>query len=685
MQGISENEFIRKLTELITAHIEEEAFGVSELANSIGMSRSNLLRKVKKITKLSVSQFIRQIRLEQAMELLKEDSYNVSEVSYRVGFGSTSYFIKCFREHYGYPPGEVGKKEQEDPAIEPPVPPGNNRRKIILGVSGLLVLVLAVLLILVLKPFVSGKEIPEKSIAVLPFKNDSNDSTNLYLINGIMESLLDNLQQIEDLRVVSRTSVEKYRKNPRTIAEIARELNVNYVVEGSGQKIGDQILLHVQLIAAGDDKRLWSEQYNREVEDIFTLQMELARNITGEIKVFITPEEEQRIAKPPTDNLAAYDLFLQGMEYFNRGTTEGLEESIPLFNHAVELDGEFARAYAYASIAYSLLDWSQAEKRYLKEAEVNADKALLYDSRLAPSLVAKAVFHINNREYIEAVPFLEKALEYNPNSANVINLLSDFYANYVPDVDKYLEYALMGIQLDIGAHDSADASYIFMHLSNALLQAGFIDESLLYIDKSLEYNPVNLYSEYVKAYILFARDGNLERTRDMLIETLSKDPDRYDIIQEIGNVCYYLRDFQCAGRYYSHFLEVKDSLHLQTYRGEDAKIGLVFSRLGMKSESDSLFRAYKEYADNDQSMYKHLSLAVHYSYHGDREKALEHLRLFSQQKSFNFIIFPFLRIDPLLDSIKDDPEFQEILSEMEEKTMDHHERVRKTLREKNLI
>jgi tetratricopeptide (TPR) repeat protein len=189
----------------------------------------------------------------------------------------------------------------------------------------------------------------------------------------------------------------------------------------------------------------------------------------------------------------------------------------------------------------------------------------------------------------------------------------------------------------------------------------------------------------VKAYILFARDGNLERTRDMLIETLSKDPDRYDIIQEIGNVCYYLRDFQCAGRYYSHFLEVKDSLHLQTYRGEDAKIGLVFSRLGMKSESDSLFRAYKEYADNDQSMYKHLSLAVHYSYHGDREKALEHLRLFSQQKSFNFIIFPFLRIDPLLDSIKDDPEFQEILSEMEEKTMDHHQRVRKILREKNLI
>jgi tetratricopeptide (TPR) repeat protein len=299
--------------------------------------------------------------------------------------------------------------------------------------------------------------------------------------------------------------------------------------------------------------------------------------------------------------------------------------------------------------------------------------------------VAKAVFHINNREYIQAVPFLEKALEYNPNSANVINLLSDFYANYLPDVDKYLEYALKGIQLDIGAHDSADASYIYLHLSNALLQAGFIDESLRYIEKSLEYNPDNLYSEYVKPYILYARDGDLNRTRDMLIETLSKGPDRYDIIQEVGNVCYYLRDFQCAGRYYSHFLEIKDSLHLQAYRGEDAKIGLVFSRLGMESTSDSLLRAYKEYADSDNSMYKHLSLSVYYAYQGDREKALEHLRLYSQQKSFNYLVLPFLRIDPLLDPIKEDQEFQEILDEMEVKTMDHHQRIRKVLREKNLI
>ena len=683
--GASDIEFLRKLTETIEAHIEEENFGVSELASSIGMSRSNLLRKVKKITNLSVSQFIRQVRLQRSMELLKQGGYNVSEVSFNVGFSSTSYFIKCFREHYGYPPGEVGRREQEGAVSDSHEPADNRRRRIILVTSVSLVVLLAVIFTLIFHPFATGKEIPEKSIAVLPFRNDSNDSANLYMINGLMESLLDNLQQIEDLRVVSRTSVEKYRENSFTIGEIARELNVNYVVEGSGQKIGDQILLHVQLIAAKNDQRLWSKQYNKEAQDIFELQMEVAKSIAGEIEVFITPEVEERIGKPPTENLAAYEVFLKGLECFNQRTREGLIESIPYFEQAIELDGEFARAYADISIAYSFLDWSQVEKRYLKKAEANADKAMLYDSRLSQSLMAKALFHINNKEYIDAVPFLEKALEYNPNSVDVINLLSDFYTNYLPDADKYLEYALMGIRLDIGAHDSTDASIIFLHLSNALLQAGFIDEALRYVDQSLAYNPDNLYSEYVRAYILFASHGELDRTREMLVATLSKEPDRYDILKEVGSVCYYLRDYPCAARYYQRLLELKDSLHLQVDRGEDAKIGLVYSRMGLEELSDSLFRVYKEYADNDNSMYKHLSLSVYYSYHGDRERALEHLRLFSQQQRFNYLLLPFLRIDPLLDPIKEAPEFKEILREMEAKTTEHHRKVSRILKEKGLI
>ena len=113
-----ENDFINKVTEIIEENLSNEKFGVSELAHEMGMDRSNLLRKIKKQTKLSVSQFIRQLRLKNAMEMLKENSFNVSEVSYKVGFSSTSYFIKCFGEHYGYPPGEVGKGNVKENELE---------------------------------------------------------------------------------------------------------------------------------------------------------------------------------------------------------------------------------------------------------------------------------------------------------------------------------------------------------------------------------------------------------------------------------------------------------------------------------------------------------------------------------------------------------------------------------------
>jgi AraC-like DNA-binding protein len=144
-----ESEFIRKVTGLIEENLSNEQFGVSELASKIGMSRSNLLRKIKKESTLSVSQFISQVRLKNAMEMLRQEDLTVSEVSYRVGFGSTSYFIKCFREHYGYPPGEVGKREEEPE----PLPGEKTRKNRLLYAGGVLLLVAAALILFaVLKP-----------------------------------------------------------------------------------------------------------------------------------------------------------------------------------------------------------------------------------------------------------------------------------------------------------------------------------------------------------------------------------------------------------------------------------------------------------------------------------------------------------------------------------------------------
>jgi len=679
-----ENEFLNKITEIITDNISDEKFGVSELASKIGMSRSNLLRKVQKHTKTSVSKYIRQIRLQNAMEMLQHLDVNVSEVSFKVGFSSTSYFIKCFREHYGYPPGEVGKRilPTQDKIQEK----NTSRKKKILLVGTIIILALvATSFYFIIKTTSKNQKPLEKSIAVLPFKNDSNDSTNVYIINGLMESILNNLQNIKELRVISRTSVEKYRNTTKTIPEIAKELNVNYFVEGSGQKIGNEILLNIQLIKAENDKHLWAEQYNRKTKDIFKLQMDVAKNIADKIQVIITPEEEKRINKIPTDNLIAYDYFLQGLDFLYKNGDNYQEKAIDFFTKAIEHDNEFARAYAGIAISYYFLDFGKSEKRYSLEINNFADKALLFDSQLPQSLIAKALYYMNEKQNELALPYLEKALEYNPNSALIINILSDFYANSTPNTEKYLEYALKGIQLDIAAHDSVTASFIYLHVSNALIQSGFIYEATININKSLEYKPDNIFSEYLKAYILYAKNKDLEQTKNLLIKTLNKDTTRLDVLQEIGKICFYLRDYKSSYIYYKKFIDIKEANNLNIYRHDNAEIGFVLEKIGMIEESEKYFEDFKLYSEQDNSIYKHLHLAMYYSYKGKIDLALDHLKNFSEQDNYHYWTILFLEKDPLIDNIKDLPEFKKLMRKIKTKFWDKHKEIKYALKEKKLI
>ncbi|MEA3461306.1 MAG: helix-turn-helix domain-containing protein [Bacteroidota bacterium] len=772
-----ENDFLKKITAIIETNISNENFGVSELAREAGMSRSNLLRKIKSQTNLSVSVFIRQVRLSFAMEMLRQEDLNVSEVSFNVGFSSTSYFIKCFREHYGYPPGEVGKGESGGSGEERKVSPGLSgffqelkRRKvvrvitiyaaaafvilelmsivveplqlpewtltmvIVLLVIGFIIAVIlswiydvhpeggwvktrpdrqegegtrhieskswkiasyisfiVIAALIVLQFMTRQNQVQlntelEKSIAVLPFKNDSNDSTNIYLINGLMESLLDNLQKIEDLRVISRTSVEKYRNNPKTIPEIARELNASYLVEGSGQKIGNQILLNIQLIDASTDKHLWAERYKRETGDIFELQLEVARSIAEAIEAIITPEEAAQIEKLPTANVEAYDYFLQGLDYFQRETREGLEEAIPLFEKAIELDPDFALAHADMAIAYAFMDIYQVEQKYSEQIDFYADRALLLDPKLPQSLIAKATYHNLREEYELALPYLEKALEYHPNSSLVINILSDYYNRFVPNTEKYLEYALMGIKLDIAAHDSTEASYIYLHLSNAFMQSGFVNEAEKYIELSLQYSPENYYAKLLLPYILLAANGDLHQTKELLLKLLEENPGNYDILKELGVICYFLHDYESAHEYFMKMTDLAEADGMDLYEGEKAKIGLILSKLGREEESKVYFREYLDFAANDQSIYKDLSLAAYYAYMGETQKAIEHMDLFSEQEKYPYWYILFLGMDdPLFENVKELPEYQKILQKIELKFWKYHKEIKDTLKEKGLL
>jgi TolB-like protein/Tfp pilus assembly protein PilF len=675
--------FIEQTEAIILENLENERFGVSELAATLNISRSNLLRKIKKQTQLSASQFIRKVRLQEGLALLADGSLTVSEVSYKVGFGSTSYFIKCFREQYGYPPGEIGKGPGE---VAGEKIKGNflkRYRRSILGATSVVVLI--VFFLFFNKRDTVAKEQIEKSIAVLPFKNESADSTNLYFVNGLMESTLNNLQKIEDLRVISRTSVEKYRKTDKGIKAIAEELNVNYLVEGSGQRVGNQVLLNIQLIEASSDTPIWVGQYNQEIVDIFVLQNDVAKKIADAIEAVVTPDELKQIEKRPTENLLAYDYYLQALDPFYSRTREGLKKAISLFQKAIAQDPQFALAFANVAISYYYLDIFQKQKQYTDLINNYADKALLYDSKSDISLISKALYYMHTEEYRLALPHLEKALEYNPNSAAVVQVLSDIYANYLPNTAKYLENALLGLQLDIAANDSVPKSYLYLHLSNALAQSGFTDEAMTYINKSLDYDPGNYYAPYLKAYIQYAKDGDIERTKKSLLKELKKDSTRLDILQEVGKLNCFQEDYETAFIYYKKFTEARKNLNLNIYPHEDGRIGLVYEKMGLHEQAAEFFKSYAGYCEKDESIYKSASMALKYAHEGKVDQGIEQLKIFALQDHYQYWVLLFIEMDPLIKPLKKHPEYEGTMRRIKKRFWENQADLRETLEKKGLL
>ena len=363
--------FISKLTAIVLANLENEQFGVDEVSRQMGISYSKINRKIKSINNQSLSQFIREIRLKRAMEMLQRGEATVSEIAFRVGFGSSTYFNKCFHDYYGFPPGEVKKREISDPGHEENILTQNTakrqqkkpiRQAIVFLFPWILLIstfiVITVLFIFYIQGRRQSKAIAklEKSIAILPFKNDSPNDSTTYFMDGVMEEILNNLQKIKDFRVLSRNSVEQFRNNTtKTTPEIAKKLGVNYVVEGGGQKYGNTFRLRVQLIAGNNEKHLWAESYEQEIKeskDIFNIQSRIAQAIASELKAIIAPEEKQLIEKSATTSLTAYDFYLRGKEEQNKykqsipSTRRSLDRANELFKKALDYDSSFARAYS---------------------------------------------------------------------------------------------------------------------------------------------------------------------------------------------------------------------------------------------------------------------------------------------------------------------------------------------------
>ena len=287
-----DRELIKRLTEIVHANLGNEQFGVEAFAGKAGLSRSYLHRRLNAIGHKSISNFIRTVRLERALSLLQEGESPVSEIAYRVGFGSPTYFNHCFHEHFGFPPGEVKKRgliitEQVSGPDNLNVHAGQPRhkashKKLIIISSGVLALVLISFLfrgVLISEIHSEKGSTAEKSILVLPFKNFTGNPANQYFADGMTEEILNSLFQISDLRVISRTTSDHFRETDLTASGIAGEVNARHVLEGSIRQEGDKMRISIQLIDAYRDLHIWSGNFDRELKNILGTQGEIAMQV----------------------------------------------------------------------------------------------------------------------------------------------------------------------------------------------------------------------------------------------------------------------------------------------------------------------------------------------------------------------------------------------------------------------
>jgi TolB-like protein/class 3 adenylate cyclase/Tfp pilus assembly protein PilF len=267
--------------------------------------------------------------------------------------------------------------------------------------------------------------IPEKSIAVMPFENRSEEKANAYFADGIQQEILTRLSKIADLKVISRTSTQHYKSAPENLSEIARQLGVAHILEGSVQKSGDAVRVNVQLIKVANDSHLWADTFDRKLTDIFSVETDIARAIAEQLRAHLTGQEEKVIAAKPTDNPEAYDAYLRGLAYTLKAattpaTTLGAQKYL---REAVQLDPKFALGWALLAYvdAYNYLSSNTQPTAALREeARQAAETALTLQPNLGEALLAQGYYHYAFlKDYDTAVRYFEQAHQFLPNSSRI--------------------------------------------------------------------------------------------------------------------------------------------------------------------------------------------------------------------------------------------------------------------------
>jgi TolB-like protein/Tfp pilus assembly protein PilF len=354
---------------------------------------------------------------------------------------------------------------------------------------------------------------PEKSIAVLPFENRSEDKANAYFAEGIQDEILSRLSKIADLKVISRTSTQHYKSAPENLSEIASQLGVAHILQGSVQKSGDAVRVNVQLIKAANDSHLWADTFDRKLTDIFSVESEVAKAIADQLQAHLTGQEEQVIAAKPTDNVEAYDAYLRGLAYNLKTQTFANSLAAQKYlKEAVRLDPKFAVAWALLSYVDAVgyrTTFLQPTVALREEARQAAETALTLQPKLGEALHAKGYYYYSClRDYDAAVRYFEQARQFLPNSSQIPESLA-YVARRRGQWDRSESYFNEAERLD-----PRNVSMLEQHALSYMVLRRF-PEALRKFDQVIDIAPDDVETIALKAAIAQAQ-GDLPRAAALL-------------------------------------------------------------------------------------------------------------------------------------------------------------------------
>ena len=353
------------------------------------------------------------------------------------------------------------------------------------------------------EPPPTGSAIPEKSIAVLPFDNLSRDPDNAYFAEGVQDEILTRLAKVADLKVISRTSTQHFKSAPDNLPQIAKQLGVMNILEGSVQKANDQVRVNVQLINALSDAHLWAETYDRKLTDIFAVESEISKTIADTLQAKLTGSEKISIAKVPTANTEAYELYLKGRFFWNKRTGADLKRAIDYFNQAIAKDPNYALAYAGLADSYTLLSVFSAASPQdsIPQARVAAKKALELDNTLAEAHASSGrILSGYDYDFERAIAEFERAIQLNPNYATSYHWISNGPLTARGEFDRAITEGKRAVELDpLSMIDNADLGQIYFY-------ARRYDEAISQIGKAIEIDPHSILRIIIWARYINFRD-----------------------------------------------------------------------------------------------------------------------------------------------------------------------------------